>query len=90
MPPVDILGKEKAANTLHRHMTLAGDKRTYKINSRIVETIMGEMSFGADEQDDDDSERNSDPDMGNKAAEQGAKKVKEKQNVLKLFSKDKS
>jgi len=86
MPPVHCSDKEKAGNTLHRHITLAGEKRTYTIHRRIVDTIIGEMFFRGDAPS-DDSKSDTEDNMGDKATAKAAKKAKEKQNALKLFTK---
>ena len=74
-----FLSKIKPSNTLYRHMELKDDTLTYDISARIVETIIGELSFGDDEVlADYNGDDYSDDDVANKIA----KKIKEKTNAL--------
>ena len=45
IPPFNFSGKDRVANTLHRHMTIVDDKRTYDISRTIVEDIIRDMFF---------------------------------------------
>jgi len=45
IPPFNFSGKDRVANTLHRHMTIVDDKRTYDISRTIVENIIRDMFF---------------------------------------------
>ena len=45
IPPFNFSGKDRVANTLHRHMTIVDDKRIYDISRTIVENIIRDMFF---------------------------------------------
>jgi hypothetical protein len=71
----------KMANTLHHHMGISSDTLTFSIGASIVDTIIGDMFFRANEVLDN----NSDDDEPEAIAKMAAKMAKQKINAMALY-----